>query len=76
MLVRGYGAAQLVRLEPGEPVLSLLPTAVSLGALVAEADMPEFPLLPGSSAAATVWQWAAATLRGRPATSFALLADR
>lgn len=76
MLVRGYGAAQLVRLEPGEPVLSLLPTAVSLGALVADAEPPEFPLLAGRSAAATVWQWAAATLHSVRETPLAVLADR
>jgi hypothetical protein len=75
LLVRGYGAAQLVRLEPGEPVLSLLPTAVSLGALVAGAEPPDFPLPAGSSAAAIVWQWASSTLHGEPETPLALLAD-
>ena len=60
LLVRGYGAAQLARLELGEhaAAVAMFPTAVALGALVAHVDDLEFPLAAGSCAASDVLRWA------------------
>lgn len=60
ILVRGYGAVQLARLENGDAAaaVAMLPTAVALGAFVAGARDVEFPLSSGISAASKLLNWA------------------
>ncbi|MGH8889231.1 MAG: hypothetical protein ACRDV3_05640 [Acidothermaceae bacterium] len=57
LLVRGYGAAQLARLE-SRPTAALLTTAVLLGRLVSGGDATEISATPGS----LLYRWACSLL--------------